>query len=438
MLSRPSRLQTLLLMLPPWAFAHAVLLLRVIPAEEGFGRNFLFGRESAPYLYAIAAIAALFASFVAARRARALGWTLPPVLGLLLHVPFLGGGLALWLAATGEGDEKTSATPAAVAGRLTMPLLFAGGGALLLAIGIEQLEQLDLMPFGVREVGGYFGMATFIGLPFAAGASAAVVIRRAGGTFGQAVAASLTLMGAVLLILCSLFIEGIICVLMAAPFGALLAFLGCAAGFLLVRSAAGGARLQSAAWLGVVALVGVEGWQAPAPREDSASSEVLIDASPERVWSHLHTLGDLPRAEQFLFRYGVAHPLATRTDGQGVGAARLCVLSTGEMPEIVTVWKPAEELRFKVLSTPPAMRETGFFGREIDASHLCRTYASLEGGFRLIRRPDGKTLLIGESRYLLNLAPTGYWNLWTQAIVRQVQLRVMEHVKALAEAGPEA
>ncbi|MFM7743396.1 MAG: hypothetical protein ACKO8X_07895 [Verrucomicrobiota bacterium] len=106
MLSRPSRLQTLLLMLPPWAFAHAVLLLRVIPAEEGFGRNFLFGRESAPYLFATAAVAALFASFVAARRAQALGWTLPPVLGLLLHVPFLGGGLALWLAATGVATRR--------------------------------------------------------------------------------------------------------------------------------------------------------------------------------------------------------------------------------------------------------------------------------------------------------------------------------------------
>ncbi|MEY2822221.1 MAG: hypothetical protein RL105_1793, partial [Verrucomicrobiota bacterium] len=83
--------------------------------------------------------------------------------------------------------------------------------------------------------------------------------------------------------------------------------------------------------------------------------------------------------------------------------------------------------------TPAPMREAALFGREIDAPHLRGTYASLEGGFRLEALPGGRTRLTGSSRYLLALAPSSYWNLWTRDIVSQVQLRVMNHVKARAE-----
>jgi len=91
-----------------------------------------------------------------------------------------------------------------------------------------------------------------------------------------------------------------------------------------------------------------------------------------------------------------------------------------------------------VLSTPPSMRELGFFGQTIDTTHIHSAYASLEGGFRLTTLPDGRTRLVGESHYLLNIAPAAYWNLWTEEIVHMVQLRVMEHVKTRAEAGPKS
>jgi hypothetical protein len=84
------------------------------------------------------------------------------------------------------------------------------------------------------------------------------------------------------------------------------------------------------------------------------------------------------------------------------------------------------------------MRETGFFGRTIDTTHIHSAYASLDGGFKLTALPDGRTRLVGESHYLLNIAPATYWNLWTEAIVRMVQRRVMEHVKKQAESGPRA
>jgi hypothetical protein len=438
MFSKPSRLQTLLLMLPTWAFAHSVLIFRVLPLNPN--GNALVTNKILPFvlLFSLAGGFALLASYVAARRAAALGWSLPPVIALLIHVPFLGAGLALWLAATGDEQEKNSAAPMAVAGRLVAPFILGAFACWALTWGCQYLIDLGKLPLGLKQTGGYFGLAIFAGLPFATGVSSGVIIRRAGGTFGQAIGASMTLIGAVILILCSMAMEGIICVFMAAPFGAGLAFLGATAGYFLARTKAADGTLQSAAWMSIVALVALEGWNPPAPLENITSSEVVINAPASRVWAELHDIRDLPKTENLLFQFGVAHPMGTVTDGQGVGAARLCKLSTGDMPEIVTVWKPGQELRFKVLSTPPSMRELGFFGRTIDSTHLHSAYASLEGGFKLTTLPDGRTKLVGESHYLLNIAPAAYWNLWTKEIVHMVQLRVLEHVKTRAEAGPKA
>jgi hypothetical protein len=434
---KPSRLQTALLMLPTWALSHAVLVFRVLPEKDPFGE--IHDPTYRLILLGFAAGFAFVASFVAARRAAVLGWSLPPLIGFLIHVPFAGAGVALWLAASGDEQEQASASPTDVAGRLVAPFVLASFACAALTWGYDHLESLGKIPLGLKQTGGYFGLAIFAGLPFATGVSSGVVLRRAGGTFGQAFGAAMTLIGTLLLVLCGCAMEGIVCVVMAAPFGAGLAFLGATAGFFLARTKAGDGTLQSAAWLSILALVALEGWQPPAPLEDSATTEVVIDAPATRVWAELHDIRDLPAADDnFLFRFGVAHPIGTVTDGQGVGAPRLCKLSTGDMPEIVTVWKPGQELRFKVLSTPPSMRELGFFGQTIDAAHLHSAYASLEGGFKLTTLPDGRTRLVGESRYILNIAPASYWNLWTGQIVRMVQRRVLEHVKTQAENGPKA
>jgi type III secretory pathway component EscS len=438
MISKPSRLQTLLLMLPTWAFAHSVLIFRVLPLSPTGG--VLEPSKVLPFvlLFSLAGGFACLASYVAARRAAALGWSLPPVLALLIHVPFFGAGLALWLAATGDEQEKESVSPTTVAGRLVVPFLVAAAACLLLSYGLTKLAEQGQLPLGLKSVGGYFGLATFLALPFAIGVSGGVVIRRAGGTFGQAVGAAMTLIGAVILVLCACLMEGIICVVMAAPIGAAIAFVGVVVGYFLARTKAADGTLQSAAWLSIIVIVALEGWNPPAPLEATTSSEVVINAPAARVWAELHDIRDLPPTENLLFQFGVAHPISTVTDGQGVGAARLCKLSTGDMPEIITVWKPGQELRFKVLSTPPSMRELGFFGQTIDTTHIHSAYASLEGGFKLTTLPDGRTRLVGESHYLLNIAPASYWNLWTKEIVHMVQRRVLEHVKTRAEAGSKS
>ena len=238
MFSKPSRLQTLLLMLPTWGFAHAVMIFRVLPLNPN--GTALVTNKILPFvlLLGLAGGFALLASYVAARRAAALGWSLPPVIALLIHVPLLGAGIALWLAATGDEQEKNSAAPMAVAGRLVVPFILGAFACWALTWGCQHLIELGKLPLGLKQTGGYFGLAIFAGLPFATGVSCGVTLRRAGGTFGQAIAASMTLIGTIILILCAMAMEGIICVVMAAPIGAAVAFLGVVGGYFLARTKA--------------------------------------------------------------------------------------------------------------------------------------------------------------------------------------------------------
>jgi uncharacterized protein YndB with AHSA1/START domain len=150
------------------------------------------------------------------------------------------------------------------------------------------------------------------------------------------------------------------------------------------------------------------------------SSEIVIDAPAEQVWPYLSNLPSV-KSDFWMFRAGVAHALRVSTKAPIAGSERECVLSTGVMHETITEWVPNRRLAFKVLSTPPSMREMNPFG-EVHAAHLRGWYESLEGSFTLVPLPDGRVKLIGASRYQHKFRPVSYWNLWTDKIVREIQL----------------
>ena len=59
---------------------------------------------------------------------------------------------------------------------------------------------------------------------------------------------------------------------------------------------------------------------------------------------------------------------------------------------------------------------------------------SKEGQFRLIALGPHRTRVEGTSWYQHGLWPAQYWRLWSDAIVYRIHMRVLEHIRALAEA----
>ncbi|MDW4677743.1 hypothetical protein NQ234_25945, partial [Escherichia coli] len=56
-----------------------------------------------------------------------------------------------------------------------------------------------------------------------------------------------------------------------------------------------------------------------------------------------------------------------------------------------------------------------------------------EGEFKLTALPNGSTRLDGTTWYQNFMGPGFYWRLWSDFIIEKIHMRVMNHVKVLAE-----
>ncbi len=275
-----------------------------------------------------------------------------------------------------------------------------------------------------------YGWTLFTILPFAASVVSAMVLkgmdRKAEFTDASAVALiGLAVIAAGILIVA---FEGLLCIGMSLPLVIPEVLLGSALGLRLMK------RNDKVLSISVLAFVPVAVWAdsrfGPAPFEDVVSTSTTIAAPPEAIWPFLQDL-DLAAPRELLFRVGVAHPTATRTHGQD----RECILSTGIMRERIEVFETGRRLKFRVLNTPPTMKELNPFG-PVHARHLVGFYECQTGEFRLTPQADGTTLVEGISEYSCRIGPAAYWQLWTRKIVHDVHNRVFEAIREKVEPGP--
>ncbi|HEX5829681.1 MAG TPA: SRPBCC family protein, partial [Gemmatimonadaceae bacterium] len=172
----------------------------------------------------------------------------------------------------------------------------------------------------------------------------------------------------------------------------------------------------------------------PATALREVRSAVIIDAPAHIVWRSVVEFPPLPEPSQLLFRSGVAYPLRAEIVGTGVGAVRYCVFSTGAFVEPITRWEPGRRLSFDVTEQPPPLQEWSPYA-EIAPPHLDGYFVSRRGEFRLVPLQDGRTRLEGSTWYEMRLYPAAYWVIFGDAIVGRIHDRVLQHVRATAEAG---
>jgi hypothetical protein len=163
------------------------------------------------------------------------------------------------------------------------------------------------------------------------------------------------------------------------------------------------------------------------------STSITVAAPREVVWRHVVSFTEIPDEPAWYFRSGIAYPVRVGIQGTGVGAVRHCEFSTGPFVEPITEWNEPAQLAFTVAHAPPIMTELNPF-HKVEAPHIHDYFKSHRGEFRLETLPGGKTLLTGTTWYSHRIAPSWYWNLWTEYLLHDIHTRVLTHVKGLAEA----
>jgi hypothetical protein len=164
----------------------------------------------------------------------------------------------------------------------------------------------------------------------------------------------------------------------------------------------------------------------------AVQTSVIVDAPREVVWENLIAFAELPPPNESLFKTGIAYPIRAQIDGEGVGAVRHCVFSTGEFVEPIRVWDQPELLKFDVASQPPVMKEWSLYDT-IKPPHLENYLVSHQGQFRLVPLADGRTLLEGTTWYENRMWPGQYWRIWSDFIIHRIHNRVLKHIRKLSE-----
>ena len=278
-----------------------------------------------------------------------------------------------------------------------------------------------------------YGGSLFLGTPFLIGLVSAVVSNRAeertrNETMAIGQLALLATGGALLFFA----IEGAICLAMAVPIAAPIALLGSYIGYVLVRRGRPSSLSHFSLLLFLMLGTAIDAAVPAPPGARIVTTAIEIDASPEVVWRHVTSFGDIKAAPGWLFKTGLAYPLRARLEGTGVGAIRHCEFTTGAFVEPITVWDAPRRLAFDVIAQPPPLQEWSPYAR-VFAPHLDGFFRTSHGEFRLVALDGGRTRLEGRTWYTLDMQPAMYWTAIADTILHAIHSRVLQHIKRAAE-----
>ena len=291
--------------------------------------------------------------------------------------------------------------------------------------------------WGILRFAGNYGLTLFISLPFVMGYLAALIYSRNQqadwGDVVGVVSLSLLLAGVGI---AAIAIEGVICLLMAAPLAWPLAIFGGMLATLIhgrANSPQATPSMFAVMLVSLPVLLGVERVAPPPVPRFQVHTTTEIAAPPELVWNRLIQFPPLPVAREWPFRLGMAYPIEATLKGEGLTADRECRFSTGSFKEPILVWEPGKHLAFAVSDEPLLMKETSPY-QNIHVRHLeDHDFQPERADFVLVPLPNGSTRLEGTTTYQNKMWPGMYWRLWTDAIIHSIHNRVFNHVKALAE-----
>ena len=354
---------------------------------------------------------------------------LPAWLATLFFAPFVNLVFFLVLCILPERDSHEAQHAGAPRWIKALPQNAVGSAALSLLVTVPL--GLGLGTVGATVFRSY-GWGLFVAVPFTMGFVATWIygLRQPRGMATSIGVACLSI-GILAALLFAFLIEGLVCLIMAAPLALPLAVFG---GFCAHRALKHLCLPSDAPVILSLLILVAPGMQVTEHLAARPSPVFVvrtwldIAAPPERVWRQVIAFSEIPQPTELMFRAGIAYPIRAEMRGTGVGAERHCVFSTGAFVEPIEVWDEPRLLKFSVISNPAPMEEWTPYSH-IDTPHLHGFLVSEGGQFLLTSLPNGGTRLEGTTWYQHGLWPSQYWRVWSDSIIHKIHLRVLRHIR---------
>ncbi|MEB3206119.1 MAG: hypothetical protein VKK59_02070 [Vampirovibrionales bacterium] len=245
-----------------------------------------------------------------------------------------------------------------------------------------------------------------------------------------------------LLLLFSLLLEGIICLLMAAPFWIGLTVLGSMTGWVIiwmVKKVTSKMLFSSALLvLSPFMLQSLEAHHARQIEYGQVTSVVEINAPPQTVFDRVVAFPRIPDALSpsglwdGWFSLGLPKPVQATVACRAVNCLRKCHFTQNTLfNERITRYEPARELSFDVeAQVGPQNLITGVDPHVMPGGIYFET---TQGRFQLQPTANGHTILRGTSWYRLHSSINWYARPWAETFLHLIHNRVLQHVKVLSE-----
>jgi len=310
----------------------------------------------------------------------------------------------------------------------------AGHASKSVALGL--LAGIGLIVFAVlisAVTFGAYGWGLFVMTPFLVGITTGYMVNSE-GDLGSSRTMKLAIAAAGLgsLALVVLALEGIVCILLAAPLAVPIVMLGAALG----RGIAVARQNRRNPLASVAVLPMIFMLEAAIPPEAPITTDFAIEiaAPADSVWKALTSAQPISVPPGLPGLAGLAYPISGRLEGEGVGAKRIGAFSTGTATEVVTEWRRNKVLAFSVEKQPPAMEEMSPY-RRVHAPHVQGYFITGETRFELTPVGSNRTLLRVSSQHRLRIDPVPYWEPIARLAIRQNVGRVLEDIKEKSERG---
>jgi uncharacterized membrane protein YhaH (DUF805 family) len=234
-------------------------------------------------------------------------------------------------------------------------------------------------------------------------------------------------------------LEGLICVVMFLPLALVLSTAGGIAGGVagrLIRSRR--ARTITVTCVMVLPFFTMA-WERPVFYQlESRRVENVIDirATPEAVWRNIERVPAIGKDElpnTWAGKIGFPDPIEATLSHEGVGGVRDASFERGlSFLETVDVWEPERRLSFKIAANtdqipPTTLDEHVRVGGEY--------FDVLRGEYRLEPLGNGITRLHLTSEHRLSTDFNWYAHLWTDAVMSDLQWRILQVIKRRCEGG---
>jgi len=156
--------------------------------------------------------------------------------------------------------------------------------------------------------------------------------------------------------------------------------------------------------------------------KENIVTEKVVNTTIENIWKDLSTEIKFNYQPNILFQEGISYPKSIKLNKDQKDY--LCITNNDTINLELIKLKINSEIKFRPREQTIPMKELTPYD-SIDAKHLHNYFFVNYGRIQLKRIDDNKTNVIATTSYNYKIAPKWYWKLWSNHIIEQMHLFVI-------------